>query len=104
MSGSSSNGRWSFRAVLWPWRGGPWRFVTLPEDVSDDIEAAVGGATGGFGSVRVEVTVGTSVWRTSLFPSAEAGAYVLPVKKAVRAAEGLADDDEAEVTVRLVER
>ena len=32
---------------------------------------------------------GETVWRTSLFPSAEAGAYVLPVKKAVRVAEGL---------------
>ena len=65
---------------------------------------AVGDLTGGFGSVRVEVTVGETVWRTSLFPSAEAGAYVLPVKKAVRVAEGLADDAVAEVTIRLVER
>ena len=47
---------------------------------------------------------GRSVWRTSLFPSAEAGAYVLPVKKAVRVAEGLDDDDLAEVTIRLVAR
>ena len=54
--------------------------------------------------MRVEVTVGATVWRTSLFPSAEAGAYVLPVKKAVRVAEGLADDAVAEVTIRLVER
>ena len=54
--------------------------------------------------MRVEVTVGRTVWRTSLFPSAEEGAYVLPVKKAVRVAEGLGDDDVAEVTIRLVDR
>ena len=29
---------------------------------------------------------------------------MLPVKKAVRVAEGLADDDAAEVTIRLVDR
>jgi len=89
---------------VWRWREGSWRFVTLPEDVSDEIDQVVGDAAGGFGAVRVEVTVGGTVWRTSLFPSAEAGAYVLPVKKAVRVAEGLDDDDLAEVTVRLVPR
>ncbi|WP_377644345.1 DUF1905 domain-containing protein [Oryzobacter terrae] len=95
---------WSFRAPLWRWREGAWRFVTVPEDVSDEVDEVVGDATGGFGSVRVEVTVGGSVWRTSLFPSAEAGAFVLPVKKAVRTREGLDDDAVAEVTIRLVER
>jgi hypothetical protein len=54
--------------------------------------------------VRVEVTVGTSVWRTSLFPSTTEGAFVLPLKKAVRDLQGLADDDLADVTIRLVDR
>ena len=104
VSSGSSPGEWSFDAALWRWRDGSWRFVTVPEGVSDEVDEVVGGSTGGFGSVRVEVTVGATVWRTSLFPSAEAGAYVLPVKKAVRVAEGLADDAVAEVTIRLVDR
>ncbi|GAA4396484.1 DUF1905 domain-containing protein [Fodinibacter luteus] len=103
MSGSTP-GPWTFATTLWRWREGSWRFVTVPDDVSDEVDEAVGDATGGFGSVRVEVTVGTTVWRTSLFPSADAGAYVLPVKKAVRTAEGLTDDDTVEVSIRLVER
>ena len=103
-SAGSSSQEWSFDAPVWRWREGSWRFVTVPEDVSDEVDETVGGLTGGFGSVRVEVTVGRTVWRTSLFPSSEAGAYVLPVKKAVRVAEGLADDAVAEVTIRLVDR
>jgi len=103
-SAGSSPREWSFDAPVWRWREGSWRFVTVPEDVSDEVDETVGGLTGGFGSVRVEVTVGRTVWRTSLFPSSEAGAYVLPVKKAVRVAEGLADDAVAEVTIRLVDR
>lgn len=95
---------WDFSAEVWRWREGSWRFVTVPPDVSDEVDEVVGASTGGFGSVRVEVTIGGSVWRTSLFPSSEAGAFVLPVKKAVRVAEGLADGDRADVTVRLVER
>ena len=102
---STASGRvWTFTAPVWRWREGSWRFVTLPEGVSDEVDEVVGDATGGFGSVRVEVTVGASVWRTSLFPSSSAAAYVLPLKKAVRVAEGLADDAPAEVSIRLVDR
>jgi len=100
----SPPGGWTFTATIWRWKEGAWRFVTVPEDVSDDVDEVVGDATGGFGSVRVEVTVGATTWLTSLFPSTEAGAFVLPVKKAVRTAEGLGDDDPVEVTIRLVGR
>lgn len=95
---------WTFTTSLWQWKGGAWRFVTVPEHVSDEVDEVVGDATGGFGSVRVEVTVGSTTWLTSLFPSTEQGAYVLPVKKAVRTAEGVGDDDPLEVTIRLVGR
>ena len=102
---SAASGRvWTFTATLWRWKEGSWRFVTVPEDVSDEVDEVVGDATGGFGSVRVEVTVGATSWGTSLFPSSSAGAFVLPVKKAVRAAEGLADDAAVEVSIRLVDR
>ena len=100
-SAGSSPREWSFDAPVWRWREGSWRFVTVPEDVSDEVDETVGGLTGGFGSVRVEVTVGRTVWRTSLFPSSEAGAYVLPVKKAVRTAEGLVEGGSCGVRLRL---
>lgn len=95
---------YDFSAPLWRWEAkdeatsGAWFFVSLPFDVSDEIEATAGPGKG-FGSVRVEVTVGTSTWRTSVFPSGERKTYVLPVKKAVRVAEGL--DEGTEATVRL---
>ena len=52
-----------------------------------------------FGSVRVEASVGATTWRTSVFPDKVRG-YVLPVKAAVRRAEGLDVGDD--VTVSLV--
>lgn len=84
----------TFEAELWRWQGdAAWHFVSLPEDVADTIEfaAEADGLTRGFGSVRVEVTVGATTWRTSLFPDAERGTYILPVKRAVRDAEGLVE-------------
>lgn len=100
---SSAGQVWSFTVPLWRWREGSWHFVTVPQDVSDEVDQVVGDATGGFGSVRVEVTVGATVWRTSLFPSTEEAAYVLPVKKAVRVAEALADGRAVHVTIRLLD-
>jgi hypothetical protein len=79
---------WSFDAELWASESvGTWVFLTLPPEVSDDVRLLSGPPTG-FGAVRVEVTLGTSTWRTSVFPDKARG-YVLPVKSAVRRREDL---------------
>lgn len=77
-----------------------WIFVTLPEEMSDEISDLVPN-TPGFGSVRVEVSIGTSEWATSLFPSKQASAYILPVKKAIRQAEEVDAGDTIEATITL---
>lgn len=95
-----------FDAELWVWdarREETWTFVSLPVDVSEEIREITDGPRRGFGAVRVQVTIGVSKWRTSIFPDAKRGAYVLPVKKAVRRAEGLEEGDVAKVTVELIE-
>ena len=96
--------RYRFKASIWPWKEheGSWWFATVLEDVSDDIEERHGSSAGGFGSIKVEVTVGATTWRTSLFPSMEQRAYVLPMKKAVRKAESLVEDKPFEVCIVCV--
>lgn len=78
-----------------------WHFLTLPTEVSDEITDLTGGERRGFGSVRVEVTIGGSTWQTSLFPDKSAGSYVLPLKKAIRRAEGIGEGDTADVSLEL---
>jgi hypothetical protein len=93
-----------FTAPLWLWTGGEaaWHFVTLPEEMADEIKAITdGGRRRGFGSVRVEVTVAPTSWSTSIFPSKETGSYLLPVKKAVRQAADLEAGDDVAVTLTL---
>ncbi|MEV6930675.1 DUF1905 domain-containing protein [Dactylosporangium sp. NPDC051485] len=94
-----------FDAELWIWdarRADTWTFITLPADASDEIRELTDGDRRGFGSVRVQVRIGTSTWRTSIFPGGPEGTYVLPVKKSVRRAESLSAGDTASVTVELV--
>jgi hypothetical protein len=91
-----------FDAEVWRYPGeSPWHFVTLPRDVSDEIRAETDGRRRGFGSVRVDVVIGTSAWTTSVFPESSSGCFVLPVKKAVRRKEDLEDGSPVEVQLAL---
>ncbi len=91
-----------FAAEIWESASmGAWAFVTVPSAESDDIRVE-SGPPGGFGSVRVEVTVGGSTWKTSVFPDSKLGCFVLPMKKAVRRAEDLQVGDEAQVSLVLL--
>jgi hypothetical protein len=96
--------RFDFDAELWLWdarRSDTWVFLSVPPEVSVEIaERAAMRPRSGFGSVRVEVRIGSTVWRTSVFPAAH-DRYVLPVKKSVRAAEDLEPGDIAPVHLEL---
>lgn len=94
-----------FRARIWVHSAGDpgsWHFLTVPAELSEDLTLEAG-PRGGFGSVRVEVSVGGTTWRTSVFPDAAAGSFVLPVKKQVRRAEGLSAGATCEVTLEVLE-
>jgi hypothetical protein len=90
-----------FTAELWEYDGeAAWVFVTLPHEVADEIaDRATAGP--GFGSVPVVVRIGSTEWRTSLFPDKRAASYVLPVKRVVRRAEGVEPGDIVSVRLEL---
>lgn len=96
--------RYEFSAELWRWsaRRELWTFVSLPEDASEEIREVVGDLTNGFESVRVDVTVGATRWRTSIFPGGD-GAYSLPIKRLVRERESLELGGPVRVAVELVD-
>ncbi|WP_448006070.1 DUF1905 domain-containing protein [Agromyces bauzanensis] len=95
--------RFRFTAPLWEWDAqGGWFFVTLPEEAASDIRE-VPRMPRGFGSVRVRATVGSTTWSTSVFPDSKLGSYVLPVKKAVRTAEGLERGDDVGVQLEVMD-
>ena len=93
----------SVTGPLWLWAGenGAWHFITVPAKISDEIRAHAMVTLRGFGSVRVESTIGDVTWRTSVFPMKDGG-YILPVKAEVRRKAGLAAGDEVTVELELL--
>jgi hypothetical protein len=90
--------RLTFSGEIWLWKGpAPWHFVTVPGEQSADLEALSPSVTYGWGMIPVGVEVGASRWSTSLWP--HEGAYVLPLKAAIRRAEHLELGDVVEVTL-----
>ena len=93
-----------FESELWIWdarKSDSWTFASLPEDASDEIRDLTGDLPRGFGAVRVQVALGGSTWRTSIFPDSKSGVYVLPLKRSVRKAEGVEAGDTVAIRIEL---
>jgi hypothetical protein len=59
--------------------------VSIPAEHADLVNDLAPGVTYGWGMVPVEVRLGRTSWRTSLFP--KDGGYVLPLRDSVRSRE-----------------
>ena len=90
-------------APLWIWTGetASWHFITVPEELADEIRVHSLANRAGFGSVRVEARIGDVTWRTSVFPQ-KRGGYLLPVKADVRRRANIAAGDNVRVALELL--
>ena len=89
-----------FAGELWHWRGpAPYHFITVPEEACVGLRAVSAVVSYGWGMIPVRVRIGDSEWDTSLFP--KEGGYVVPIKDAIRNAEGLAEGDLALVELDI---
>ena len=96
---------------LWIWTTdkapASWHFLTLDGEMAEAIHALAlmrrleGGRKRGWGSMKVRATVGDTSWDTSIFPAKDIGGWLLPVKLAVRKAEGLVAGDLVRVVVEV---
>lgn len=90
----------AFDGEVWHWRGpSPFYFITVPDEPSALLRAVSSAVSYGWGMIPIRASIGRTTWDTSLFP--KDGRYVLPVKDAVRAAEGLAEGDTASIRLGL---
>jgi hypothetical protein len=89
-------------------KSGSFHFASIVGEPAEALAATalmrrLEGVARGFGSLRVRATIGETTWETSVFPQGSATAapsWLLPVKAAVRKAEGLAEGDEVDLALR----
>ena len=95
---------YSFRGEIWTWSGKKtdWFFVTVPSEMSAPIRYFTSHVQRGFKSLKVRAQIGDTFWETSMFPSKQRTAYLLPVKKSVRDAEAVDKGDSADITITIL--
>jgi hypothetical protein len=92
--------RLAFATELIYWRGpSPFHYLAVPPDGCEILRLVAPAATYGWGVIPVRVTIGVTVFDTSLFP--KDGGYLVPVRDAVRRAERLALGDEVSVELTI---
>lgn len=90
---------WTFTAEVIEWRG-PSPYVFLPMAAEDSAEFKVEAAGLEYwGQVAVEVEIGDTVFKSAVYP--RDGVYQVPLRTAVRAAEGIEIGMPVTATVRI---
>lgn len=94
---------YEFKAKVWVYPGqAGWRFVSLPNKESETIKERFTGLTRGWGSLPVNVTIGKTIWKTSIFPDKKSGTYLLPLKADVRKKENVGDGDTISLAIEVL--
>ena len=95
--------RYSVSSKVWLYPGGnaAWHFLTIPKKESAAIKKTFGAVMRGWGSLRVTAKIGDTSWNTSIFWDNGSGAYLLPLKAAVRKAEGLSEGESVRYAVEI---
>lgn len=89
-----------FSDTIWFWKGpAPHYFVTVPEHEAAQIKAIEKLVTYGWGMIPATVRVGETEFETALWP--KDGAYIVPLRAAVRRAEGLGEGDRVRITLTV---
>ena len=93
----------SFEGTVHQWAANPIFFlVSLPKEDSEELEDLFSGLTNGFGSLKVEATVGNTVWKTSIFPNTTFGVFGLPLKVEIRQKNGLIEGSTVRVAREIL--
>lgn len=93
----------TFKAKVWLYSSdaSSWHFVSVPKKQSDYIRERFESQKRGFGSIRVTVTIGTVVWKTSIFPDSKSGTYFLPLKAEIRRKAKIEEGDTISFTMEI---
>jgi hypothetical protein len=94
----------TFTAQVWLYPGdkAAWHFITVPKALSQKLKKKHGANARGWGSIPVQVHIGKSVWKSSMFPDSKSGTYLLPLKASIRKSQGLFEGDRTKVRITVL--
>jgi hypothetical protein len=81
-------------------RGAAWFFVRIEKETAENIRDNFGMYSRGWGSLPVNVTIGNSTWKTSIFPDKQT--YLLPIKSQIRKTENIQEGDELNLKLEII--
>ncbi len=95
--------KYKFKAEVWLYPGNAgWHFVSVPKKESGEIKKVFIGLSRGWGSLPVEVTVGRTCWKTSIFPDKKSETYLLPLKVDIRKKEDIKNGNIVEIAIKII--
>lgn len=93
---------YTFKAKVWLYPGpAAWHFISLPKKQSNEIKTSFGELARGWGSLPIQVKIGSTSWKTSIFPGKKKGAYLVPLKADVRKKEDISVSDVIKITLEI---
>ena len=94
--------QYRIKAKIWLYSGiAAWHFITIPEQISQNIKETYSALKRGWGSLPVQITIGDSVWDTSIFPEKKTGTYILPLKALIRKKENISNGDTVNFLLKI---
>ena len=93
---------YSFTATVWQYASpGGWFFVSLPQEIAEEIRAHLKWQEEGWGRLKARAQIGNSSWETAIWYDTKLGTYLLPLKAEIRRKENLSAGKVVEVRVAL---
>lgn len=87
---------------LYPAEHAAWHFVSVDKKKSERIRKEYKALSRGFGSLPVEVTIGKTTWKTSVFYDNRHEQYILPLKAEVRRKEDIREGEEVKLAFKIL--
>lgn len=90
---------------MWLWGHdayAPWHFVSVPKKETAKIREDFGKLSRGWQSLPIEIKIGKSVWKTSMFYDKKSNTYLVPLKAQVRKKEGIYADEHVTFQIKIL--
>ena len=94
--------RYTLKEKMWLYPGkAAWYFVTVPPEITADIDYFFSMQKKGWGSLPVTVTIRQTTWKTSIFPDKKTHSYLLPIKAEIRKEETIQENELISFTIEI---